>query len=601
MPRSSSTPLLRVLMGASLVCIPAVSACAAGPDARPIPVAEPEAPIGEGGSLPVGETAYAIPAGALFVAADGDDANPGSRNAPFRTIRAAVSRADSGATIVVRAGSYNEEIVIPEAKKLVLQAYPNEEVWLDGSRTVDNFVPEGRTFVADDWNAQFDPSPTYTWGEEDGTEAGWKFVDPLYPLAAHPDQVWIDDVPQHQVASQAELGEGNFYVDYATRRLYIGSSPEGRTVRASTTAKALSIRSAGSVVRGLGIRRYSPSVPHMGAVTAEGPGIVLENLVIRDNATTGLWVGGADTRLTNVTVAANGMLGAAATYADRLTVKGLLAAGNNTERFRPAPVAGGFKITRSRSLTVSDSAFSDNKATGLWLDESVFDATISNSHMSGNTSHGVSAEISARITLIDNIITNNGSSGAKINDTSDVRVWNNTFSGNRRQLNVVQDERRGNNPDLPGHDPRDPRDPEMTWVNGPVDIHNNVFAGTSDPSGCLLCVEDYSREFSAVQLGITAAGNAYHWEREGMPFAPLIWAGEAGESVTFENLKDFHDATGQEPDILEIVGNSPLDPESRPTASLDAQAKYVALPLPADLAGLAGEPEGTRHLGAFIR
>ncbi|MCC3272968.1 right-handed parallel beta-helix repeat-containing protein [Arthrobacter zhangbolii] len=579
-----------------------MSACATGPDDRSVPADKPDAPVIEGGSLPVGKTAYDVPAGALFVAASGGgDANPGSRDAPFRTIRAAVSRAESGATIVVRAGSYNEEIVIPEQKRLVLQAFPNEEVWLDGSRTVDNFVPAGRTFVADHWNAQFDPSPTYTWGEEDGTEAGWRFVDPLYPLAAHPDQVWIDDVPQHQVASQAELGEGNFYVDYSTRRLFIGSSPEGRTVRASTTAKALSIRSSGSTVRGLGIRRYSPSVPHMGAVTAEGSGIVLENLVIRDNATTGLWVGGADTTLTDVTVAANGMLGAAATYADRMTVTGLLAEGNNTERFRPAPVAGGFKITRSRSLTISDSTFADNRATGLWLDESVFDATISNSRMADNASHGVSAEISARISLVNNIITNNGSFGAKINDTSDVRVWNNTFSGNRRQLNVVQDERRGDNPDLPGHDPRDPEDPEMTWINGPVDIHNNIFAGTSEPGGCLLCVEDYSREFSAVQLQIHAAGNAYHRERDGMPFAPLIWAGEDGKSVTFESLKDFHRTTGQEPDTLEIIGASPLDPDTFAAPSLDGQAGHVALPLPADLAGLSRVPEGTRHLGAFVR
>ena len=56
---------------------------------------------------------------------------------------------------------------------------------------MDNWVSDGTIFSAGNWTAQFDASPTFTFGAPDGTTAGWSFVNPQYPMAAHPDQVWI--------------------------------------------------------------------------------------------------------------------------------------------------------------------------------------------------------------------------------------------------------------------------------------------------------------------------------------------------------------------------------------------------------------------------
>ncbi len=141
---------------------------------------------------------------------------------------------------------------------------PGAPVWLDGSRRVHRWRSASNGFVHEGWRASFDSSPTYTWGAADGTEPGWSFVNGRRPMAAHPDQVWIGGVAQRQVSSLSKLERGTFFVDDRANRLYLGSDPRGRKVRASTLAKALAIRAAGTTVRGIGVRRYAPVGPAHG-------------------------------------------------------------------------------------------------------------------------------------------------------------------------------------------------------------------------------------------------------------------------------------------------------------------------------------------------
>ncbi|WP_354178710.1 right-handed parallel beta-helix repeat-containing protein [Arthrobacter sp. UYP6] len=569
------------------------------PEAPPVPVV-PAGGRGKAGSAAVGSTSYPVPAGALFVAGNGSDSAAGTQNAPLRTIAAATSKAAAGTVIVVRGGSYHEQVTIPVNKRLTIQAYPKEAVWLEGSRVVDNFTAAGKVFVAANWTPQFDASSTYSWGKP-GTEHGGSFVDPANPMASHPDQVWINDTAQKQVGSLAKVTTGMFYVDYAAKKLYLGTNPAGKTVRASALAKALSIRAENSVVKGIGIRRYAPSVPHMATVTVEKKGVSLENVAITDTSTTGLAVGNTDVTLTNITSTRNGLLGVTAVYADRLKVTKLDASSNNLERFKTAPVAGGMKIGRTRTVTIQQSNFRDNMATGLWLDESVYDATLASNDMVGNASHGVSAEISAKVQLVDNIIANNKNFGVKINNTSEVNIWNNTFSGNGRQINVVQDLRRASNQSTPGHDPRQAfPDKSMTWINGPVTIRNNIISGTTAAGNCMLCVEDYSREFTAEQLKVSAQGNVYHRTTTAAPTWGVIWSRGNANPHVYTSIAAFRDATGQEETHLELAGTSPVNTSTfAANSAVRDSAGTIAVPLPDSIAKLARQSGGARHLGAF--
>jgi parallel beta-helix repeat protein len=546
----------------------------------------------------VGGSQYAVPPGAIIVSPAGNDAAGGSQGAPLRTLGAAVAKAGSGATIVLRAGSYHESVVIPDGKRLTVQSWPKEAVFLDGSSAVSGWAASGGRWHKDGWNVQFDASPTYTRGAPDNAAANWGFVNPSYPMAAHPDQIWIDGVAQKQVASLGAVVAGTFFHDEAANQLWLGTNPTGRSVRASDLIRALMVRSAGSVVRGIGIRRYAPSVPDMGAVTIERSNVLVENVAITDNATTGMHVGsGTVTGVTirGVSLARNGMLGMSASNADRLTVDGVVAENNNTERFNAAPVSGGMKITRSRVVAVRNSIFRANQGPGLWLDESVYDMTIVGNEMRNNSSHGVSLEISAKAMFANNIVTGNGGFGIKVNNTSNVSLWNNTFTGNDRSINVVQDTRRPTSASSAGRDPRQPfPDPTMTWLNGPIVLMNNVLANQRS-GNCMLCVEDYSHERSAAQIGVTANSNVYNRPNTATPALLIVWSRGPGDPATYPTLTTFRTATGQEGAGQLINGTGAVDANG----TVSASTANTAQALPAAVANATGKPAGSRRLGAW--
>jgi trimeric autotransporter adhesin len=569
------------------------------PTTTPAPPAETPGPVSASSvtaGTVVGSAQYPVPASAIIVSPTGNDAAAGTVAAPLLTLTKAVSKAAAGSTIVLRGGTYHESVAF--YKQLTIQAWPGEAVWLDGSVPVTSWAASGGKWHHDGWTTKFDASPTYTRGAADSTAAYWGFVSPNYPMASHPDQIWVDGVAQRQVGSLAEVVGGTFFYDEAAQQLWLGSDPTGAEVRASDLVRALMIRAEGSIVRGIGIRRFAPSVPDMGAVTVERNKVLVENVAITDTATTGLCVASAaDVVLRNLYLARNGLLGACSSVSDNLTLDRVLSENNNTEHFNRAPVSGGFKITRSRGLVVKDSVFAKNDGPGLWFDESVYDMTITGNEMRDNAGHGISIEISAKALFADNIVTNNGGFGIKINNTSDVSVWNNTFVGNDRSINIVQDTRLPTSATSVGRDKRQPfPDPTMTWLNGPVKVANNVIANQRT-GNCMLCVEDYSKKRTADQIGVTANGNVYNRPAAASPSWLVVWSTGAGNPAVYTSLAAFRTGTGQESGGLSLDGASLLDT----VGSLLAAPTNTPLGLPAAVATATGHPTGTAFTGAWPR
>ncbi|PPF50007.1 sortase [Clavibacter michiganensis] len=551
------------------------------------------------GSAPVGSTSYGVPSDAVFVAPNGSNGGSGSKSSPYATIQKAVDSAAPGRTVVVRAGSYHESVVMPQGKALTLQSYPGEKVWLDGSRQVSSWTASGSTRYASGWTVAFDASPTYTRGRPDGTATGWQFVNPAYPMAANPDQVWIGQTAQKQVASRAQLGAGTFFVDTGADRLYLGSDPGSQPVRSSDLVQALSVRGDGSTVRGIGIRRYAPSVPDLGAVVVQGRNVTVENLVITDNATTGISITATGAKATALTVARNGMLGVHANYADGLRASRLLVADNNTERFNRAPVSGGFKITRSRDVDVKDSAVLRNAGNGLWFDESVYDANVTGNDVMDNSGSGVAFELSAQVAIVDNVVARNGEEGVWIDDTGHVDIWNNTFVANNRNVDISQGTRRASNLSTPGHDPRQKLpDPTVTWVVTDIDIANNVMQGST--GNALLAVEDHSHERSAGQMGITTSGNVYQRDAGNRPGWAVIWSRGPGDPAVYGSVQAFSAATGNDRTSLAIDGRPVVGAGFRLTDEVRRVETQVAVPLIGAVAGLLGWLTGARELGADV-
>jgi alpha-N-arabinofuranosidase len=87
-------------------------------------------------------------AASFHVAPNGNDANPGTETAPFRTIQHAADVAQPGDVVTVHRGVYRERISPPrggesDARRIVYQASPGEKVEIKGSEIIKNWVKVG--------------------------------------------------------------------------------------------------------------------------------------------------------------------------------------------------------------------------------------------------------------------------------------------------------------------------------------------------------------------------------------------------------------------------------------------------------------------------
>jgi len=557
------------------------------PTAAPAPAPAPVPAGGSVGSVAVGGTAYAIPSNALFVSASsGRDSDPGTLGSPLRSIAAAVSRAASGQTVVMRAGSYNEQVVID--KPLKLQSYPREAVWFDGSATVSDWSQSGSTWVAP-WGAQFNHS-----NDSSGNSAS-RFVNPAYPMAAWPDQVFVDGSPLQQVGSVAAVTADSFFADYGSHTLRIGRSPSGHDVRASNKTQAIYTTATGVTLQGFGVRRYATQLSDSGTVRIGNAGSLVKNLVITDNAMLGLSVRNNDNRVENVTVSHNGMLGIGTNASYNLRISDSVVDGNNTQHFKSAPLSGGIKITRARGVSIVHSNVSNNvDSTGIWCDESCYDIDVVSNTANGNGAAGLELELSDTAIVANNQFVGNYV-GALIFDTGNVRLYNNEFGRSSLiSLQLKQDGRRASNTSATGHDSRRPNpDPTVPWITRNVTVSNNVF-GTGGQYQ--IYAMDNVSGWSADNMRPTVTGNLFNrWLTAGQT-KMVGWGGSDNKSVT----------NFQTPEALAAAKNSSWrNAAVNPSTDIYAMASAavsnigVAQGLPSDIAALLEQPAGVRHLGQF--
>lgn len=557
-------------------------------------------PASSAGADRIGSASYGIPATAVFVANWGSDSSAGTMSSPVRTLARALVVAPSSGTIVMRGGTYNESNAI--YKTVTVQNYPGETVWLDGSTAVNGWVQDGARWRHDGWTTRFDHSPTYSKGAPDSSSPNWQFVNPASaPMAAHPDQIWLDGVQQTQAKSLASTGPNSFYLDEATSRLYVGSNPTAKQVLASNLVQALNIRAAGVVIRGIGIRRFANSVWHVGAITVEKPNATVDNVVVSEMATTGISIQSTGASLRKVTVERSGMLGIHARHADNLTITGVLSRWNNSEHFNIAPVSGGAKVGATRGVVVTNSSFSDNFGHGFWDDMSVYNSVFRGTNFNSNSGDGLFLEISARAVVGDSLFLNNKMDGIKVNNTSNVKIWNNTFLGNGRSIWLAQDARRNTNRNDAAVDSRVTwPDPEMPWQLDDITLSNNIIGLPNGSANCVLCVEDYSRQETAEGMRIKVNGNIYNRLSPTSPSWLTVWSRGSAAPATFTSLASFKTTTGQEQRGREYVGSAVVSSGGVLTGPVSQAVPQIALGLPADVATLIGRPTGTAAVGAWV-
>ncbi|HEX3785470.1 MAG TPA: right-handed parallel beta-helix repeat-containing protein [Pseudonocardiaceae bacterium] len=537
-------------------------------------------------NLPVATTAYPVPVGAVFVAGNGSDSAAGTLTAPLATVAAAIAKAPVGGTVVIRGGTYRQTVGTV-TKRITIQPYPGEKVWLKGTLVVTGWTHTGSTWIHTGWNVTL----CHTCYTKD-------IIDPSYPYSGWPDMAFLDNTPLQQVGSADAVVPGTFFVDQTGHRLILGDDPTGKTVEATAFDRLLQFDpgSEGSVLRGIGVAEYASNQDygnHGAMVVDNAAGVTLDNDTFAFSASAGAAVFQPNSTVSDSTLIDNGLVGLVANRADGLRLTGDTFSKNNQQHFAltgDAIGAAGAKVTRTKSAYVADNYFTDNLATGWWCDLGCTDATVVDNVATGNLVNGLFYEVSSRGLFASNVMAGNQVYGLKIASSDHVQIYNNTFDGNGvNELSLYND------PRSPSADPYS-QQLGLSWVTTNTELVNNFYA-EPNPDHAIIVSGDYKTTPHAGPFVSESDGNAY-LRAAGSSDAPLLsWLVSVGTTTSYPTLAAFVAATGEDKHAVAATLGTVLpfiDPNQQNyLLSADAVGVDAGQPLPASVATAIGVPAST--------
>ncbi len=539
----------------------------------------PETHVNAGG-IHLASTAYPVPDGAVFVAANGADKAAGTLASPLATLAAAIARAPAGGTVVLRAGTYRQTVPADVTKRITIQPYPGEKVWFKGTVVVTGWRKVGDTWQHANWTRSF----CHTCYTRD-------IVDPNHPYAGWPDMAFLNNSQLRQVGSTADVVAGTFYVDQTGHTLILGDNPTGKTVEATAFDRLLQFDpgAAGSVLRGIGVEEYASNQDygnHGAMVVDNAPGVTLEADTFALSASSGAAVFQPGSTVTGSAMVDNGLVGLVANRADGLRLTKNTFSGNNQQHFAlsgDAIGAAGAKVTRTRSPYVADNYFTDNIGTGWWCDLGCTNATVVRNVATGNQVHGLFYEVSSTALIASNVVADNAGDGIKLSSVDHVRVYDNTFADNGTALGIYND------PRVPASDPYS-QQLGLSWLTTGTVLVNNYYAD-ADADDPIIVSADYRSTPHGGAFVTTSDGNAYQRPSSTSPL--LSWVTAPGRTADYADLAAFRAGTGN--DRHGVAGDLATVPFVNPgqqdyLLNTGALGIGAGLPLPADVAGAIGVP-----------
>ena len=348
-------------------------------------------------------------------------------NEAFKSIQAAVHAAAPGETIVVRAGTYREKVLIDKSLTLLGE----RGAVVKGSEVFPSWRPEREFWVADY------PYQRDTFGDcQKGSNR----------RCLKPDQVFVNGEPQFQETNPGAVGPGDFYV--GNGKIFLGSDPGGKTVEVSVRdAWIVGQGPSGVTIKGLSFAHAAAPTQTAG-LQANGPRWLIEGNDIAHSHSTGLSMNGDGTIARNNFLHHNGQNGITGRGAN-MVVDGNRISHNNTEEYDVQWEGGGSKWATARNLTVSNNEAFNNDGPGLWCDVGCDTVTFSGNRVHHNKHQGIHFEVSRNAVIRDNVTWENGhdykiwplGAGILVQNSSNVRVHGNVVAWNGDGIGVIQGSR----------------------------------------------------------------------------------------------------------------------------------------------------------------
>ncbi len=374
------------------------------------------------------------------------DTGAGMATQPFKTIAAAVAKAQPGDTVEVHAGVYRGERIVfkqsgTKEQPIVLKASDGAEVTIKGSQVVSDWKAVSQSpgaFEHDGWDKYFGKwdAPVVDYMKAGMPAPLNKYGGIVYDARNKPrNQLFVDEAPLEEVPTRELLHAGTFFIDPTSHAVLLwltdGSDPGKHVVEISDTEGPLLTTDAKSyiTIQGLSFEQGANGPQDNGLVRfAGGSNCLADHCKVSLAAGAGFTFSGESHIVRQGVFNHNGEEGLHSSNAINSRVEQCENSFNNKlpgKEYNNGWEAGGNKFARSRNLTIDGLVAHDNNGPGVWFDVDNEDCTIENC-VSYNNNFGIFYEISYTALVINNRAYHNSDTGIYISSSAGCRVYNNT-------------------------------------------------------------------------------------------------------------------------------------------------------------------------------